>query len=198
MTERSYQGIDWERQYGAKEKPNELLFTALGYVIFKDRALDFGAGSLVDTHVLLDEGFYVDAIDGSEAFAHRAAEIDSENFSFTQSDFEDARLPASTYDLINVQNSSAFVKQSEFTRVVTMLLESLKPGGVIAINFFGERDGRQAVDQPLVFISKDEVTKIFEGLEIILFNEKEEGTKDLLNRPLHNHTFEVIARKPAT
>ena len=75
--------VSW-RKYIEKTSindPRPLLVEAVGHIVSRGSALDFGAGALVDSKFLLAEGFEnVVALDNDEAAEERAREIVNPNF----------------------------------------------------------------------------------------------------------------------
>ena len=190
--------FSWEEynENKSEKPPNTLLVETLPYVNSRETALDFGAGALVDSKFLLEEGFgIVVAIDADPDSQKRANEIDDDRFSFTQKAFEDAVIPPNSFDLISAQNVAAFINQSEFKTIISNLLNGLKNGGVISINFFGDQDEWNTSDTTKNFVSKRQIQEMFDGLEIISFEEAEYDGNTALGTPKHWHTINVIAKK---
>lgn len=47
----------------------------------------------------------------------------------------------------------------------------------------------------MVFLSKEDILKLFDEFEIIEFNENERDGKTAIGKMKHWHTFDIIARK---
>lgn len=93
----------WKEYYKAKASnpPSKVLVDALQYVKNKETALDLGAGGLVDTKFLLQEGFNVAAVDSSPAAAALANEIQDSKFKFYESTYDTFNFLPETYDLVS-------------------------------------------------------------------------------------------------
>lgn len=134
------------------------LFQALlpehGYI------LDFGCGSGRDTKYFLEQGFYVDATDGSEEMCHIAS-----NYTGIQVRrllFEDLD-ENKKYDGIWACSSILHLPKNELKAVFMKMFKALKEDGIIYTSFKygdfeGERNGRYFTDF---------TEKTFEELEYI-------------------------------
>lgn len=67
--------------------------------------------------------------------------------------------------------------------------------GYFVGNFLGLKDSWATKRKEMVFLSKEQVKKLFDEFEIVEFQEKEEDGKTALGRTKHWHTYDVIARK---
>jgi SAM-dependent methyltransferase len=188
-------GTKWEK-YIVKTKeraPRQILQEAIPYVKHRDVALDLGAGSLVDSKYLLEEGFKkvvaIDADPKSEEYAH---EIRSEDFSFIRSTFEDMEFPIDSYDLINAQLSLPYVPQKDFFSVVEKLKNSLRVKGILSATLFGVNN---TLAQTQTLLTKTQVIDLLIGMETLYFTEEEYDKDSALGHPTHFHEFKVIARK---
>lgn len=77
--------ISWRKYIERRraDPPSKLLLHALSFNFGKDAALDIGAGSLVDTKLLLNEGFQrVDAVDTDGASVEIAQAITDSRLTF--------------------------------------------------------------------------------------------------------------------
>jgi hypothetical protein len=101
-------------------------------------------------------------------------------------------LPAA--DLVYAGYPLLYVHPDDFARVWALILSSLRPGAWFAGNFSGDRDS-WADNPDETFLSEEAVRALFEGMEIMSFNEEDEdGQAD--SGPKHWHVFDVIARQP--
>jgi len=190
----------WSIFYDEKknDKPREYLVRAVDYVENKKNALDLGAGVLRDTQYLLDIGFEkVTAVDANIAIQEIGDNIDDQRLQTIISKFEDFEFLDSSYDLINAQYSLPFMKQEYFIEVMEKIKKSLKPGGVFAATFLGDRDDWNTKEHKVdSFQTKLEIKHIFEDFEIIELLEKEEDRPVVGRKGLkHWHTFHVTSRK---
>ena len=110
--------------------------------------LDFGCGSGRDTKYFLDNGYKVDAVDGSKEMCRRASEytgISVKNMMFTELNVKEK------YDGIWACSSILHLTKDELENVMNKMTTALKPNGIIYAsfkygNFSGERNGRYFTD----------------------------------------------------
>lgn len=190
--------ISWRKYIDktSSNAPRPLLVEALPFVKEKGSALDFGAGALVDTKHLLEQGFgHVTALDNDEASEERSKEIISENFVFAKNRFEDFDYPTNKYDLINAQFAISFIHKDRFTDVFTKILNSLKKGGIITGNIFGDKDEWNKPESDKTFLNKEQFDEFFSNLTIHKFAEEEYDKETALGTMKHWHTLQFIAEK---
>ncbi len=172
-----------------------LLIKALEYVKFKNKAIDIGGGaSLRDTRHLISLGFETTIIDKEEAIALAAQEITSDKFHFYTTAFANFDFSVNKYDIASAMYSLPFNLPEDFDKVFENIKKSLVKDGVFCGQFFGERDEWHN-NPKMSFHSKEEVTALLNGMEIILLEEKEHDGKTANSTPKHWHLFDVIARK---
>lgn len=112
------------------------------------RILDFGCGSGRDTRYFLEQGYQVDAIDGSEELCRLASQytgIPVKHMYFQELDAED------TYDGIWACSSILHLPKVELLPVMKKMAAALKRNGIIYTSFKcsvfeGERNGRYFTD----------------------------------------------------
>ena len=110
--------------------------------------LDFGCGSGRDTKAFLDQGYHVEAIDGSEELcklASRYTGIQVRHMLFQE------LSAVSEYDGIWACSSILHLSRDELLNVMHKMVTALKPGGIIYTSFkygtfSGERNGRYFTD----------------------------------------------------
>ena len=121
-----------------------------------DYILDFGCGSGRDTKYFIDNGFKVDAIDGSEELCKLASDytgIKVKYMYFQQlSDID-------KYNGIWACSSILHLKYEELIRVIEKMNLALKQNGIIYTsfkygNFEGERNGRYFTDMTEISFKK--------------------------------------------
>ena len=120
----------------------------LSHIHMGGRILDFGCGSGRDTKYFKEQGYLIDAIDGSVELCRIATEysgVQVKCMDFFDIDYED------TYDGIWACASILHVNNERIPDLIKILLRALKPDGVIYISmkygrFSGERDGRYFTD----------------------------------------------------
>ena len=121
-----------------------------------DYILDFGCGSGRDTKYFIDNGFKVDAIDGSEELCKLASDytgINVKHMYFQQlSDID-------KYNGIWACSSILHLKYEELIRVIEKINLALKQNGIIYTSFKygdfeGERNGRYFTDMTEISFKK--------------------------------------------
>jgi trans-aconitate methyltransferase len=160
-------------------------------------AIDFGCGGGVETRAMLTAGWRVLALDGEPGTRDRVLATTQgtaqERLTIETIHFRDLTvLPAA--DLVYAGYSLPYIHPDDFARVWGLIRSSLRPGAWFAGNFFGDRDS-WAGDPDETFLSEEAARALFEGMEVVSFNEEDEdGHAD--SGPKHWHVFDVIARQP--
>lgn len=85
-----------------------------------------------------------------------------------------------------------YVPRDDFPVVWNAILRSLRPGGVLAVDLFGERD--EWVGSDGTFLTRDEVDAMIAGLDVVSLVEEERDGR-AFSGPKHWHTFELVARR---
>ena len=132
------------------------------------KILDFGCGSGRDTKFFLENGFDVEAIDGSEELCKFASEytgITVKHMYFQQLD------EVSKYDAVWACSSILHLSYDELIDVMKKIVDSLKPNGLFYTSFKygdfeGDRNGRY-------FINMDEtrISSLLENIEHLQIEE---------------------------
>ncbi len=192
----------WSPYYDAvaKSPPRRTLVYALDHYDAESPrgerfAVDLGAGSGTDTVELLRRGWRVLAIDEDPAAIPRLRERVGPNASLTASigRFEDARWPNAL--LVNASFALFFCTPAAFASVWRRIVDSLEPGGRFAGQLLGDRD-TWAADPAMNHHTRAQAERLFDGLEIEMFNEEEEPNgKTATGAVKHWHTYHVVARK---
>ena len=131
------------------------------------RILDLGCGSGRDTKYFLEQGFEVDAVDGSEELARMAAEYTGVN---VRKMLFCELSEVEKYDGIWACSSILHLPWPELADVTGRMCTALKPGGIIYSSFkygdfSGERNGRYFTD--LTEKTFKELTDNYAALQII-------------------------------
>lgn len=158
-------------------------------------AVDLGCGAGRETRALLDAGWRVLAIDGEPGTEarllrtiggrHAALEIKTSKFQELY-DLPDA-------DLVYAGYSLPFQVRPDFDRVWTLIRASLRPGGRIAVDLFGDRDS-WAGQPGLTFLTEPEARALFDGLTIEHWDTEDEPGR-AFSGPKHWHVHHVIAQR---
>ena len=202
----------WSRYYAAAgQDPRETLLAALERFDAEGRAglaVDLGCGTGRDTFELLRRGWRVLAIDAqSEALellrereeARSAGErLQTEVASFVEATWPEADLVTSSFSL-------PFCPPDRFPDMWARIVASLRPGGRVCGQLFGDRDewatreGREegwSSPTPMTFHTREEVEQLLDGLDVEELNEVDEDGATAIGDRKHWHLFHVVARKP--
>ena len=175
--------------------PRPLLIEALQYVTHKSEALDVGSGALNDSKFLLQEGFaHVTAVDQTSIAQEIAVLLPKDRFEYKISKIEDMNLLSESYDFINAQLSLPFINPEVFKETFQKLISSLKKGGVINGQFFGNRDGWN-YNEDMTFLTIEEARELLSELNLISFEEKEAPGVTAAGNIKQWHIFDFIAKK---
>lgn len=186
---------NWEQYYKNTEErpPRKLLIETMPYVSSKDFALDLGAGALQDSKYLIENGFSkVIAIDSEKTVAEQ--NIKNSKIEVVITPFESFNFPKNKFDLVNAQYSLPFTNPDKFYDVFQSIINSLKENGIFAGQLFGDRDDWRK-DTKMTFLTKEEVKKLFDGVEIIKLDEKEGAGKTATGKDKYWHIFDFIVKK---
>lgn len=156
-------------------------------------ALELGSGIGVETRFLAENGFEVHSYDVDPSVAGTLAALArSLPIIHTTADLAQVEaFPAA--DLVVSCATLPFVRRDEFSALWGRILDSLRPGGILAVDLFGDRDDWASTDG--TFLSRDEVEQLLRWTEVLeLVEEEREGRS--FSGPKHWHTFRVIARCP--
>lgn len=183
----------WQGYYqNTKDKPpSKWLLEALPFVKNKVKALDLGAGALVESKYLLSLGFEVVAVD-KELFR---GQIVNGKFTFVQSAYGDYAFPVGDFDLVTAQYALPFNGQSGFTELWEKIVSSLKPDGVFVGQLFGPRDEWNVDETKLAFHTRAQIEALLAGLEVLKLEEVEKDGKLANGSPKHWHIFHIIFRR---
>ncbi|WP_084038988.1 trans-aconitate 2-methyltransferase [Demequina sp. NBRC 110053] len=132
-------------------------------------ALDLGAGAGIETAALLDAGWSVYAYDADETalagLRDRLGGARSSRLTTVAADLESApALPDA--DLVYSGYTLSWLAPSAFGTVWRAMRLSLREGGVVAVNIFGNRD-EWASRPELTCLTETEARALFDGLEIL-------------------------------
>ena len=135
--------------------------------------LDFGCGSGRDTRYFLQQGYRVEAIDGSKSLCEIAQK--NTGIPIRQMLFQDLR-ESDEYDGIWACSSILHLAKNELTTVMKKMIRALKKNGIIYTSFKygdfeGERNGRYFTD-----FTEKSFAEFLEKLKI--FNENTKNTED--------------------
>jgi trans-aconitate methyltransferase len=169
--------------------------TTYGEVSAGATALDLGCGAGVETRALLDAGFEVTAVDAS---VESLAIVDTypeagTRLTTVQAPMQDLALP--TADLLYSGFALPFCPPDAFPALWEGLLASLRPGGLLACDLFGDRDEWAADSPTMTFLTAARVRELLGPLDVLALDEVDEDGQAYAG-PKHWHRYEVLARRP--
>ena len=184
----------WEKYFEAqlKRKVYAQVIRAISLRKNKQNALDLGSGNFIESNYLADYFKEVQAVDN---FVNPANYPRKDNVIFSKKYFKDINFPEKYFDLIIAQYSLPFYGKEEFDKFFKSIISWLNTGGIIAGQFFGEKDGWNTLKSKLIFHNKKQVLDLLKNLEIIEFIEINEKNTTELGELKHWHRFDFIARK---
>jgi SAM-dependent methyltransferase len=155
-------------------------------------AVDLGCGAGRETRALLDAGWRVHAFDGEPGVRAALADVDNGRLTIEVIHFADlTSLPPA--DLVHAGYSLPYQTPEQFNRLWTRIRSSVRPGGWLAVDLFGERDSWAGADA-MTFLSARAARELFDGLEVVSWVELDEDGP-AYGGPKHWHVFQVIARR---
>ena len=193
----------WARYYKAtgERSPRELLLQAVSqFETGGDEArlaIDLGCGAGIETSALLKRGWQVVAMDNQpEAMTHVMARVLPEEQARLETrllSFEQLELPQA--DFVWAGLSLPFCPPEHFEGLWAKVVNSLRPGGIFAGDFFGTRHV-WSNNPKMTFHTAEQVKALFSTLPIEYFIEEEGRRRTTLQGMQHWHGVSVIARKP--
>lgn len=96
-------------------------------------------------------------------------------------------------DLVYSGYALPFTRPERFADTWARVRDALAPGGVLAVNLFGDRDS-WAGEPRMTFATEAEARALFDGLEVVHFHVQDEDGM-AFSGPKHWHVFDVVARR---
>jgi SAM-dependent methyltransferase len=188
----------WQKyaEKAAGRPPRPLLVDALTRITARDKAIDIGAGALTDSQYLLEQGFaQVTALDSAPVAQATADTFPTDRFDYAISTFETFAFAPATYDVVNAQYALPFIDPAQFPRVFAAILASLKPGGLLVGQLFGDRD-TWAGSSGMNFHTETQARALLADLSVLRFDiEDDETSKTMTGKLKHWHAFHIIAQR---
>jgi SAM-dependent methyltransferase len=195
--------VDWAAyyRYTLGREPRPLFARGLAALeaagVGPGTAVEVGFGDGTETMWLLDAGWHVTAIDSAPAAAEvlepRVGDGARERLAIVTAPADEAALPP--FDLLYSGYVLSYLAPDAFDRLWSAARDRLRPGGFLVLNLFGDRHA-WAGEPDTTFLSRAEVERRLEGLEIVALEELDEDGPSFRG-PTHWHVFDVIARRPA-
>lgn len=155
-------------------------------------AVELGCGIGVEARALADRGWQVHSFDGDVSVVPSLEALrEGRSIMHAVRRLEElTSLPANDLTLACV--SLPFVDSRAFPALWRLILAGLRPGGVLAVDLFGDND--DWADGAGTFLNRTEVEQLLSSLDVIsLVEDERDGMA--FSGPKHWHTFEVIARR---
>lgn len=163
----------------------------------KGKAIDIGCGAGRDTIFLIKNNWNVLAIDKEDTkqiISNKLNDEEKKRFRFCRQEFEEIKLEKN--DLTVANFSIPFCNKNNFNELWNKIIESILEDGHFVGNFFGLNDSWIDEKENMVFLSEEQVLKLFEeSFKIVKFKEIEKDAKTAFGKIKHWHIYEVIAKK---
>ncbi len=184
-----------ERTINKRPKPELIEFVKN---VEHGKACELGPGSGTSTIFLLENNWQVTSYDinmnSKECIESRISESEKEKFKFVRSKFENIELEKDN-DLIVAFNSLPFCKKEYFESFFEKVANSIKPGGYLIGNLFGNRHAYNTPDSKMTFHTREEIENLLKKYFIVDFNnakqfvEREEFKRTLESDRVLWHTY---------
>lgn len=169
-----------------------LLLEAMKHVTTRNRSLDFGSGSQVDSRFLLNQKFNaVIAVDRLGSYP-----VTDPRLTFIETNFENYVPDFKSFDLINAQFSLPFVNPEKFSIIWNRLVTSLETGGIIVGQLFG-KDDEWASNPDMTFHSIEDVIDMLSPLNLIKIEQKRYVASTAAGVSKKWHVIDFIASLPS-
>jgi len=160
-------------------------------------AIDLGCGEGRDTQELLERGWQVLAIDGSQVgidqLLKRPGLANHARLTTRVSSFEElGDLPQ--VRLLNASFSIPFCIPEYFASFWTTMTTAIEPGGRFCGQLFGDRDSWATIPDRS-HQTRAEAKALFEGFDLEMFDEEERDKQDYQGTVKRWHVFHIVARK---
>lgn len=185
----------WENFYKiTKDRPHwPLLEQAVSLLTHREKALDLGCGAGRDTRYLLEQGFYVTAVDSNPHAIALLADLPQDHLRTVQASFDDFEFE--TYDLVNAHFALPFLLEERFHEVFARVKCALNAGGIFVGQFFGVNDQWNTPENHMTFFTREQAEDELRGLKVVEFREEDVDSHVADGTPKHWHVFHIIAQE---
>lgn len=139
---------------------------------FPGKACELGSGSGNSSIFLLENDWKVTSYDinsnSKESIISRISDDRKEKFKFVKTFFEDIELEKEN-DLIVAFNSLSFCKKEYFEEFFQKIADSIKPGGYLIGNLFGNRHQYNRPGKEMTFFARKEVEELLSKYFLVDF-----------------------------
>lgn len=193
---------DWSAYYDAVvgRPPRDTLLAALERFEAENAgaglAVDLGCGDGRDTVELLKRGWRVLGIDGEQEAITRLLNrpgLVAERLETQVSRFETLVLPEAV-DLVNASFSLPFCPPEHFPRLWETIVASLRSGGRLCGQLFGDRDS-WAIYKSINYHTRNQLEALLQPFEVEMLQEEDHPGTTALGEEKHWHIFHLVARK---
>jgi len=148
----------------------------------RQRALDIACGNGRDARWLAEQGFVVDAVDGSEGMIAQAKQVNAhENVTYgvdLMPDLDAIREKGEKYDAITMSAAWMHLKPAERKRMFETITELARPGAMVFITL---RHGPGPGDRPMFAVNAEELQHLATR-NLMSFEHITEAGEDKLGR----------------
>lgn len=186
--------LNWLGYYAlVGDTPNSLVPGVLvDYVEERGAALDVGAGNFRDSSYLLFEAKF-----------HRVVAVEPsiwvpptpEGIEFLNLGLEDLEFPSETFDYIVCCNTLFYVSAETILEFLKQAYVWLRPGGVLACNFYGERDDDAKNGSAAGYLANQAVDSLLLHLPVVQLDENEVIKKGSIGAVKNWHIWTLILKK---
>jgi membrane dipeptidase len=185
----------WGRYFAAAgDDPRPTLLDAVARFPSQGLAVDLGCGAGRDTAELLRRGWRVVAIDSEPEAIERLHALvgpDSPELETRLVRFDETAWPAC--DLVNASFALPFCPPESFPALWRRIVESLRPGGRVCGQLFGERD--DWAGSGVLIHTRPELDELLAPFEVERLEVFDDDGTTAVGTPKHWHIYHLIARK---
>ena len=174
----------WDAKYASRPMktcgpPAEWVERNLGSLPRGGRVLDLACGDGANTLLLASRGNRVVAVDISEQGLAIGKKIAGPlPIDWVEADLDDYSPPANEFDLV------VCIKFLDRKRIVEIVNDALKPGGLLLAETYNTRDGLSHVKNPDFLLRDGEWLMLFPSYQVLAHDESGPTSKLLARKPI--------------